>query len=179
MSLNGLTSENCLFLVCPTDFMEPALRKNCQGQAFFYTALGACFDWNLSTQKNLIGLIKRRNIGQIVLVTKMDNRFFRDKVKVKYNLAHFPVEKALQSIEDSLPEHFHHWDKPLPQLSVLALHYLNAQKRRLLDSEPIGQLIQRKQISIEIQIYDAKKRSFLNMEKLEGKIHLFDSISVN
>ena len=105
MSIDGLTSENCLFLICPTDGMEPLLVKCFKGQAFFYTALGACFEWDMATQESLKKLIGKEKIKQVVLLAKMSNTFFMDKFKVKFNITNYPIQRALQVIEDDIPEH--------------------------------------------------------------------------
>jgi len=105
MNIDGMTSENCLFLICPTDYMESLLTTSFLGQAFFYTALGVCFQWDITTQKNLIDFIRKEKIKQIVLITKMNNKFFIDKLKVKFSLAYYPFDKKIQFTENTTLSH--------------------------------------------------------------------------
>jgi len=179
MSLPGLTSKNCLFLICPTDAMEPLLAKRFKGQAFFYTALGAYFEWDLSTQENLISLIKRRNIKQIVVLTKMTNTFFVEKLKVKYNLANYSVEKSLQFIEDALPKHWGYWDKTLSRQRLFATTYIEEQKSRLLSTPYLGTLMKERKIPVTSFLYDGDEGRFLKTESMKQQIQLFESISIN
>lgn len=179
MSLDGLTSKNCLFLICPTDGMELLLAKRFSGQAFFYTSLGACFEWDLATQEDLINLIKRRDINHIVLLMKVTNTFFIDKVKVKYNLANYAVEKTLQFIEDTIPEHLKHWDKTIPKQRMLATTYLEYQKRRLLNTVCLGKQIDNGRIAVTSLLYSEAACRFLKTETLKQKMELFETISIN
>ena len=179
MSLPGLTSKNCLFLICPTDGMEPLLAKRFSGQAFFYTALGAYFEWDLPTQESLIALIKRRNIKQIAVLTKITNTFFMDKLKVKYNLANYSVEKSLQFIEDSLPEHWNHWEKSISKQRLLATTYIEEQKLRLMGANSLGTLINDGKIPVTSFLYDDEAGKFLKTASLTKQIQLFETISIN
>ncbi len=179
MNLDGLTSENCLFLICPTDGMEPILVERFNGQAFFYTSLGACFEWDLTTQENLIGFIKRRNINHIILLMKVTNTFFINKVKIKYNLANYTVEKTLQFIEDTIPEHLKHWDKTILKQRVLATTYLEHQKRRLLNTVYLGKQIDNGKIAVTSLLYSEAACRFLKTKTLKQKMELFETISIN
>jgi len=179
MSLDGLTSENCLFLICPTDGMEPILANRFNGQAFFYAALGACFEWDIATQQSLAKLIKKRNIKHITLLMKVTNTFFIDKVKVKYNLANYAVEKTLQFIEDKIPEHLKHWDKSIPKQEILATAYLEHQKHRLQKTMQLGKLIDSKKIKVTSLLYSEIGLKFIKTNILKQKIELCEAISIN
>jgi len=179
MSFNGLISENHLFLICPTDSGESVLFKRFKGQVFFYTALGACFKWDIETQENLINLIKKRNVRHIVLLMKMTNTFFTNKLKVKYNIANYSVEKTLQFIEDTIPEHLEYLDKTISKQRILATTYLEHQKRRLLDTLNLGKLINNEKISVTSLLYSETENRFLKTENLKERMKLFGAISIN
>jgi len=181
MSFAGLTSKNCLFLICPTDFMEPVLHKYFKGRAFFYAALGACFKWNKANQKNLVKVIQRQNVKQIVFIAKMNNTFFEDKINVKYNLAHYPVEKALQHIEDTLPIplFFQHYDATIHKNIALIATYLSAQKNRLVDTSHLGQAIKNEHVKVKCMLYNEERGLFHKIETIERKIALFKNMSLN
>jgi len=179
MNIDGLTSENCLFLICPTDYMEPVLAKSFMGQAFFYTALGVCFQWDDTTQESLINFIRKEKIKQIVLLTKMNNKFFMDKLKVKFNLAYYPVEKTLQLIEDDIPTRLEYWDTQFSKGTLLAVKYLRHQKNRLLKSSHLGQLIKNEEINVLNLLFEEQKNVFYKAKKLKDRVALFKYIYMN
>lgn len=178
MIKDELTSKNCLFLICPTDCIEALISINFKGQAFFYTALGACFEWDIKTQKSLVETIAKKNIRQITLVTKMNNTFFMDKIKVKYNLANYSIEEALQDIEDKLPQHFTFWDK-LPKLKILATHHLKQEQQKLVNITILGDFISSKNILVNSFLYNDENQKFIKSKTLRQQIIFFEEFSIN
>jgi len=109
----------------------------------------------------------------------MTNTFFTNKLKVKYNIANYSVEKTLQFIEDTIPEHLEYLDKTISKQRILATTYLEHQKRRLLDTLNLGKLINNEKISVTSLLYSETENRFLKTENLKERMKLFGAISIN
>lgn len=179
MSIDIAISKKCLFLICPTDGFEPFLTNMFKEQAFFYTALGACFEWKNATQKELAKLIVKQDIKQVLFIVKKNNRFFLDKLKIKYNLAAYPVEKSLQFIEDNMSTTLENWGDKRPNQEILAANYLEYQKDRLIQTSFLGSTLKKHNIAVMSMLYNSNRQTFIKTETLQHHIKLFEDISVN
>ena len=117
-------SINRLFLVCPTDGMEPLIRKEFEGEAFFYTALGACFEFDIQTENSLWEMILDNDIRQIVFLSSTSNVFYQDAFS-KQQKRDYPIDVALAKTRKSI---FHH-KSFTPNVHLLAANHLKSQKK--------------------------------------------------
>lgn len=128
---------NTLFLICPTDYMEPLIEEYFVGNKYFYTSLGNSI--HLSDD-NTFGQIKqfirKRNISKIVFVLKENNKIFKEVIN------HSSFEE-IRSLGDLYHEVKHH-------KSLVSHHANKAVGRKLC----IFSFLSNKVLSLKIMLKD-------------------------
>ena len=66
-----------LFLLCPSDHLEKIVLKHIKGKALFYTSLGGEFNFDASTQYDLLNLIENHEVNEIVILLSVQNLFIK------------------------------------------------------------------------------------------------------
>jgi len=68
----------CLYLICPTDYLESIINKNYPNNSIFYTSLGNSFLPDKETLKHLKELIVLHKITEIQFILSEDNPIVLD-----------------------------------------------------------------------------------------------------
>lgn len=151
--------HNCLYLICPTDFLEYTINKKCRTKNYFYTSLGNSFEYNKKTIKLLKKMIKKHNIVEIYFVLSLDNKIVMDVVENNklYRISalnNFSKEISIQKIYSEIHIGTHNI-----QFTFLS-YYLN---KRIKELEL--QLINVLNLPIKIRgkIYNRIQDSFTNI----------------
>lgn len=69
---------NSLFLLCPTDGLEPVINKVFKSENYFYTSLGNSFNTDVKTLKSIKELIKKYDIHSIYFILSSSNTIISD-----------------------------------------------------------------------------------------------------
>ncbi|MDH7448154.1 hypothetical protein [Aquimarina sp. 2201CG14-23] len=178
MSFNKLESGNCLFLICPTDHIESILSQTCNTKAFFYTALGASFNWDITTQKNLITLIENQKITQVVFVTKYSNLFYQEALEPNSEPL-FTVYDTLLKLDKTLPDYFLNQSHPILRIMLLASRHLQKQQKNILETFLLGKMIKQHKIITQSFVYHPDNEVFYPPKTIENKVLLYGTLSSN
>jgi len=178
MSFNKLVLGNCLFLICPTDHLEDILSQTCNTKAFFYTALGANFNWDITTQKNLISLIEKQKIKQIVFVTKHSNLFYQEALEPDSEPL-FAVYDTLLKLDKTLPGYFLNQSHPILRIMLLASRNLQRQQKHILETSLLGKALKHKKTIIQSFVYHPENEVFYPPKIIEKKVLLYGMVSSN
>lgn len=73
--------NSSLFLLCPTDFLEPIIETKYKGANYFYASLGNVLTFDLSTLENIKNLLNKKDIRKIYFVLADDNKIFLDALE--------------------------------------------------------------------------------------------------
>lgn len=76
--------QNNLFIICPTDHLEPVINSLYGCENYFYTSLGNSFTKDVKTMESLKKLIRRKNIGNIFFILSSDNKIVWDALESQY-----------------------------------------------------------------------------------------------
>lgn len=178
MTFNKLKSGNSLFLICPTDHMEDVLRQTCSTEAFFYTALGANFRWDIDTQENLISVIKNQNITQVIFITKNTNIFYREVLEPEIE-PFFNANKTLLQLDKTLPKHFLSQSHPILRVMLLASRHLQKQRKYMLDTPILGKALKHHNVITQSFVYHLNSQIFYPPKIIENKVLLYGKLSPN
>ena len=120
-----------LFLICPTDFIELPIRKEFKSECFFYTALGLNFHWDNYCIGEILHLLDRYAINDIVFVSNFRNKFYLDSLNEEKALKSSPsvleLYETLKSVEPKIYFNTCNDEK----MKVLASKHLFEQERKL------------------------------------------------
>ncbi len=178
MSFNKLESSNCLFLICPTDHIEIILRQTCSTNAFFYTALGANFRWDIDTQKNLITLIENQKVAQIVFVTKYTNMFYKEILEPEIE-PFFHVSETFLQLDKTLPDYLLNQSHPILRTMLLASRHLQAQQKYMLETTILGKVLKHNEVTTQSFVYHPNNQIFYPPKIIENKVLSHGQISLN
>jgi len=178
MSFNKIKSGNCLFLICPTDHMEGAIRQICRSEAFFYMALGANFRWDIDTQQNLISIIENQKITQVVFITKHTNIFYREVLEPEIE-PFFNANETLLQLDKTLPDYFLNESHPILRTMLLASRLLQKQQKRLLETPILGKALKHNKITTRSFVYHPNSQIFYPPKIIENKVLLYGKLSPN
>ncbi len=178
MTFSKLKSGNCLFLICPTDHIEDVLRQACSTEAFFYTALGANFRWDIDTQQNLISIIKNQNITQVIFITKNTNLFYREVLEPETE-PFFNVTETLLQLDKTLPDYFLDQSHPILRIMLLASRHLQKQQKYLLETPILGKTLKHNKVITKTFVYHPSSHFFYPPKIVENKVLLYGKLSLN
>tara|TARA_Y100000385_G_scaffold83502_1_gene85598 strand:+ start:1324 stop:1821 length:498 start_codon:yes stop_codon:yes gene_type:complete len=68
----------CLFIICPTDFIEHIIRQRFDGHKYFYTSLGNTFNIEKNNVNDLIKVVQKYAIEEITFILSEDNKIILD-----------------------------------------------------------------------------------------------------
>jgi len=178
MSFNKLESGNCLFLICPTDYMENVLKQTCSTKAFFYMALGASFRWDIKTQKNLITLIENQKITTIVFVTKYTNLFYKEILEPEIE-PFFHASKTLLQLDKTLPDYFLNQSHPILRIMLLVSRHLQKQQKYMQETSILGKALKYNGVVTQSFVYHPNTQIFYPPKIIERKVLSHGQISLN
>ena len=172
------TSNRSLFLICPTDNLEQDISNDFPGEAFFCTALGGYFEFDLETQSNIWDLICEKGINQIVFVCGINNVFFKHafEEKVRHN---YRVDEALSKTKKKIFKHLMYPGVFSSNFHLLAAHHLANQKKRILATLYLGNQLKREKIFVKAYVYQPEGHFFYPLNEIEEKGYLMQRISYN
>ncbi len=170
-------NKSSLYLVCPLDYLEYSIKTSFNGDAYFCTALGVYFEFDLDTQFNLWNIIHENNIGQVVLVTSLNNplykKAFENEVECSDHLAKSLYKTCMKIGSNRLMNLFHQ------NLYLLVYWHLKKQMTRLMRTEYLGKKIKSNGMLLKAFIRQPKQNRFCDLEEMAWKGHLFNNISYN
>ncbi len=172
------SSVKRLFLICPTDCLEEPILNHFAGEGYFYTALGAYFEFDFMAQSSLWDLICEHTIEQVVFVTAIDNVFYQDvfNKNVKHN---YPVDEALAKVKKEISKHQIQPEVFSSNFHLLVAKHLKSQKKRLLSSSYLGNRLSEEKITIDAYAYQPEKRLFSSYHEIEKMGYMLNNISNN
>ena len=86
--------KKCLFIICPTDCLEPIINKIFDCENYFYTSLGNTFCDDTKTIQYLNGIVQKHAIRDICFVLSCDNVIVLDALR-NSELSSIPYLKHL------------------------------------------------------------------------------------
>ncbi len=178
MTFNKPESSNCLFMICPTDHLESVLRKTSSNKAYFYTALGANFRWDIDTQQSLITLIEDQNITQVIFTTKYTNLFYREVLEPEIE-PFFTINETFLQIDKTLPDYFLNQSHPVLRIMLFASRHLQRQQNNILETSILGKAIKYNNIFTQSFVYHPGTQIFYPPKVIEKKVLLYGKVSPN
>jgi hypothetical protein len=73
--------NNSLFLICPTDALEPVIRSKFKNERYFYTSLGNSFVCDNATIAYILETVKTHNIKNIYFILSSKNKIIVDALE--------------------------------------------------------------------------------------------------
>lgn len=147
--------QNNLFLLCPTDNLEPVINAMFSYENYFYTSLGNTFSKDINTLDSLRKLIRTKNIGNIFFILSSENRIILDALESQFYKNVTSLEKLYKKIEEQ-KELSEFWDNKHFQ-ELLLSYYLNHKIQEL--SNYLGHSLLQS-ISIKGKIYSQPENRF-------------------
>ena len=145
-----------LFLLCPTDCLEPIVNDAFEEEHFFYTSIGNSFSYDFETLIYLKDLIIENRIKEIQFIISEDNKIMLDALgKQSFsNIRGLKVfyKEVMRQKENSDAL----WQDHSHQFSVLS-YYLNHMIKKLQSQLSCFGI---NQISIEGKVYDRQEAVF-------------------
>ena len=172
------TAKNSLFLVCPMDRMEPLIRDKFSGEAFFCSALGVYFEYDIQTQFSLWDLIRENRIDRVIFATSVNNVFYRQAFK-KIATTTYPINETLADTRKQLADHLMSSDVLFPNFHLLAAQHMANQKERLLTTQYLGAKLTKGNVEVKAYVYQPQEGVFYNLGEVEKRGHLLSKVSCN
>jgi len=179
MNSGPLRVKNKLFLVCPSGFMEPPVRKTFGGNSYFYTAMGVFFKWDEKTQHDLTAFLQRKNISEIHFVGNIDNPLYSGVLHDSVIPLRLPWERQLaQGYTDLKTEIEGQLGAKMKTQLLLAAHLMR-QIHRLGESNILGRHVSKEAIRISALVYDPSDDSFLSEAEVRRQARVLQGICLN
>jgi len=70
--------KKCLYFICPTDYLESIIEGRFQQKKYFYSSLGNSVTFGEHELRQIMKLIKTKNIREISFILADDNRIVLD-----------------------------------------------------------------------------------------------------
>ncbi|CAM3626167.1 Carbonic anhydrase [Zobellia roscoffensis] len=147
--------QNNLFLLCPTDNLEPVINTLYNYENYFYTSLGNTFSKDIRTLNSLKKLIRTKSIGNIFFVLSSENKIILDALESQFFKNITGLEKLYKKIEEQ-KKHSEFWDNHHFQ-ELLFSYYLNYKIKEL--SKYLGHSLLQS-IPIKGKIYNQQENKF-------------------
>ena len=151
--------QNCLYFVCPTDYLESVINRTFRHKSYYYSSLGNSVVFDSNTIRQVKSLIRKYNIREVSFVLSYDNRIVLDALGDQdyseiRGLDNFynEIKRQKKSSEES-------WQSCNRRFSILS-YYLNKKIKELhaeLDS------LFADGITIKGKIYNKQERIFADI----------------
>ena len=115
--------QNNLFLVCPTDNLEPVINTTFSCENYFYTSLGNTFSQDKRILDNLRELIKAKHIGNVFFILSSKNKIILDALEHQFFKNITGLEQLYNKIEEQ-KRYSKFWNNNQFQ-NLLFSYYLN------------------------------------------------------
>ena len=116
--------NNCLYMICPTDHLEPLVRKRFTGQKFFYTSLGNSLTIDENTLAHIAITINKHNINKITLILSEENSIVLGAINNQKFSTITGLKESYKSIIEQKREALHLWGT-YNQHTLFLSYYLN------------------------------------------------------
>lgn len=70
--------HKCLYMVCPSDYLDSIIDKKFKGPKYFFTSLANNVTLDEKVLKNITSIVKKKKIDQIMFVLSDDNHVILD-----------------------------------------------------------------------------------------------------
>ncbi len=174
--INNLAKR--LFLICPTDGIEAPIRNNFIGSVYFYSALGAYFNFDAQTQNSIWQLINDKMIDQVVMVTAITNVFYQQTFS-KDQFTNYPINRVLSKMNNTIDDGAMSMEAIFPNYHLLAAKYMKDQKKRLLSTSFLGNCLEKKNIPFYAYIFHPSDKVFSSLDETEKRGYLLNGILCN
>ena len=158
--------------------MELIIPKHFAGEAFFHTAIGVYFEFDIQAQFEIWDLVLKHGIKQIVFATAINNVFYKDACK-RYPAHNYSVTKVLTQTRKSISHDHKSGDELFPNFHLLAAQHLANQKNRLMSSSYIGAQLKQVRIEVSALVYHPQRQSFSSLHATEVRGKLLNIASCN
>jgi len=122
--------QKCLYLLCPTDCLEPVINNTFKQENYFYFSLGNSFIVEDNTIENIKKIIKEHHIKEVSFVLSNSNHIVTDALGTQ----DFSNMRGLRSLYGQLKKQKRYseifWQTDYSQFSVLS-YYLNSKIKEL------------------------------------------------
>ena len=116
--------NNCLYIICPTDHLEPLVRKWFEGQKYFYTSLGNTLTIDKNTLAQIAITINRHNINKITFILSEENSIVLDALNNQKFSTITGLKESYKSIIEQKREALNLWNTH-NQHTLFLSYYLN------------------------------------------------------
>ena len=151
--------QTCLYMICPTDYLEVIVDNRFSGHKHFYSSLGNTFSMDDRTLGYISGLIKNKDINEIFIMLSEENRIVHDALK---NQRYMGIRGLDESYHEFL-EHNKHavrsW-KAGDYHNLILSYHLNEKVIEL--SESLDGLLSKQPI-IRGKLFSKVKNEFINI----------------
>lgn len=148
-----------LFLLCPTDCLEPIVNDTFKHENYFYSSLGNSFISDIETIKYIKELVKKQNIQKIYFILSEDNKIILDALGSRFFGKVRGLKKQYANIVRQQEHSQTFWHTEDSQFSILS-YYLNDQIKKL--QFELGNLCSNT-IKIRGKIYNRHEDIFKNI----------------
>lgn len=150
--------HNTLFLLCPTDGLEPKILKSFKGKNYFYCSLGNSFSSDVETIEHIKAFIIKNDITSVCFITSMNNKIILDALGKQY----YSDIRGLRTFYNQIRIHKRQIEKLCLtnnyNYSILS-YFLNKKIKEL--EYKLGNLAQ--PLLIRGMIYNRQKNTFQNI----------------
>lgn len=164
--------HKCLYMICPTDQLEPVINNRFKGHNYFYTTLGNTLVLDKNAIRQIAMLIQMYSIKEITFILAEDNCIVRDAL----NNQKFIETVGLKEAYAHLQEHRKNVQNSCHMLNytALLLSYLLNQKIKELRAGLHGLLAA--QPLINGKLFEKDSRRF---KRIYSELVFADSINLN
>lgn len=134
--------QNCLYMICPSDNIEPVIYNRFSGHKYFYTSLGNAVVFDSDTARQLSTLIEDKSISQIVFILSEDNQIVLDAFDKQKFIDVQGLKKAYHRLEEHQEQTHSSWKLYNEHEMILSYHLnekieeLNILLHKCLDQVP-------------------------------------------
>ncbi len=151
--------EKCLFIVCPTDCLEPIINKTFDCENYFYTSLGNTFCDDSETLMYLTRMVKKHSIKNICFVLSFDNRIVSNALK-NSELSSIPYLRHLHKDMNRQQSKLNLMTTDDSYLFTLLSYHLN-EKIKTLNFQLSDR--QKQTVTVRGKIYNRKEKIFTSI----------------
>lgn len=151
--------QKCLYLLCPTDCLEPVINNTFKHKNYFYLSLCNSFIIEDNTIKSIKQLIKKHKIKEVYFVLSNSNYIVKDALGTQDFLKMRGLSSLYSQINTQKKYSEIFWQTDTSQFSILS-YYLNSKIKEL--QFELGN-ITNDSLKIDGKIYDRFDNAFKNI----------------
>lgn len=122
--------QRCLYLLCPTDCLEPVINNTFKHENYFYFSLGNSFTIDNNTIGCIQKIIERHHINEVSFILSSNNDIVKDALGIQGFLKMRGLSKLYYQIIKHKKYSEIFWQTDYSQFSVLS-YYLNSKIKEL------------------------------------------------